>query len=134
MRSGPITDSNSGSGIVTVQVCIHAFAWASQAFLEMSPGLKSVVVPEGHPDNSPALERREKQSGVASVPKGRLNQWPVMHQLLVLLRLQHQKALLPERACPALNPDSESGLLGGAARENRMNAIQIGHDERFLLD
>jgi len=63
-----------------------------------------------------------------------LNQWHVIHQLLVPLRFQHEKAALPDRAAGALNPDSASGLLGGTARENRMNAIQIGHDERFWLD
>jgi hypothetical protein len=63
-----------------------------------------------------------------------VNQRHVIHQLLVPLRLQHEKAPLPDRTSAALNPDLESGLLGGTAREDRMNAIQIGHDARFLLD
>jgi hypothetical protein len=57
-----------------------------------------------------------------------------MHQLLVPLRFQHEKAPLPNLASAALNPDSESGLLGGTAWDSRMNAFQIGHDERCLLD
>ncbi len=36
-------------------------------------GSRAVVVPEGQPDSSPALERREKPFRVPSVPEGRLS-------------------------------------------------------------
>ena len=79
--------------------------------------------PKGMPENSPTLQRWDREFDVASVPKGRLNisMSYISSYFHCVFSTKERQSLISPQLRERLWP-----FLGGIARQNEMTAMEIG--------